>query len=342
MIKVFKHLSIWIIISLVIQFAGLYYINETYLKPENSFIINKVVAKAPKKQQISIDIPSDAININASYDGRFVSYCENGTLKTVDTSNGQLKEVLPEKGNEISFYNWVSDRHRLIIAEKPITGNGKIQLNSYDASKSIKNTINSDVTWSDSSSKVSDIQISPVTNLIYVKVSRNSYKSQIYLNNAMDDVSQVDTSSVKIGNIKILPDKAELVYEDLSSHKIISTNDKANMNFINVSSPIILGSDSENNIYVGNLVNGLITNIYYGNTEVPVTNWKTINVTKQFDPKDLFITENGNIYVNNNLKGQVSSLKSNQITSYNGSLIKMTDKGIVSENNGKLADIPYK
>ena len=341
MIKVMKHLSIWIAISLVIQIGGLYYINEHYLKTENSFIINKAVTKAPKKQEISINIPDDATNINASFDGRFVSYCENGTLKTVDTSNGQLKEVLPDSGNMISFYNWVSDRHRLIIAEKPTDGSGKIQLMSYDATKAIKNKIN-DVTWSDSSSKVQDIQISPVTNLIYVKVSRNSYKSQIYLNNAMDEVSQVDTTSSKIGNTKILPDKAELVYEDLNSHTIVSTNDKVDMNFTVTGSTIILGTDSNNNIYVGNEVNGLITNIYYGNTEVPVANWKTINVTKQFDPKDIIITENGNMYVNDNLKGSVTSLKTNQITDYRGSLIKMTDKGIVSQDNGKVAETTYK
>mgnify|MGYP001346120688 CR=1 FL=1 len=341
MIKVMKHLSIWIVISLVIQIGGLYYINEHYLKTENSFVINKVVTKAPKKQEISINIPDDATNINASFDGRFVSYCEKGTLKTVDTSNGQLKEVLPDSGNMISFYNWVSDRHRLIIAEKPTDGSGKIQLESYDASKAIKNKIK-DVTWSDSQSKVEDIQISPVTNLIYVKVSRNSYKSQIYLNNAMDEVSQVDTNSSKIGNIKILPDKAELVYEDLSSHTIVSTNDKVDMNFTGEVSPIILGTDSNNNIYVGNEVNGLIINIYYGNTEVPVANWKTINVTKQFNPKDIIVTENGNLYVNDNLKGLVTSLKTNQITDYRGSLIKMTDKGIVSQDNGKVVETTYK
>lgn len=341
MIKVMKHLSIWIVISLVLQVSGLYYINEKYLKTENSFIINKVVTKAPTKQEVSINIPDDATNINASFDGRFVSYCEKGTLKTVDTSNGQLKEVLPDSGNMISFYNWVSDRHRLIIAEKPTDGSGKIQLKSYDATKAIKNKIN-DVTWSDSSSKVEDIQISPVTNLIYVKVSRNSYKSQIYLNNAMDDVSLVATTTSKIGNTRILPDKAELVYEDLSSHKIVSTNDKVDMNFTTVTSPVILGTDANNNIYVGNEVNGLITNIYYGNTELPVSSWKTINVTNQFNPKDILVSENGNMYVNDNLKGLVTSLKTNKITDYRGSVIKMTEKGIVSQDSGKVVETTYK
>lgn len=341
MTKVMKHLGTWMIISLVLQFSVLYYIDRYYLQTETSFKINKVITKAPEKQAISINIPDDAININASYDGRFVSYCENGTLKTVDTSNGQLKEVLPAKGDTISFYNWVSDRHRLIIAEKPNDGGGEIQLKSYDAAKDIKNNIN-DVTWSNSSSKVSDIQISPVTNLIYVKVSRNSYKSEIYLNNAMDDVSSVDTTSSKIGNIKIVPNKAELVYEDLSSHRIVSTDDNVSMDFSNVASPVLLGVDDNNNVYVGNEINGLITNILYGNTAIPVAQWQTINVVNQFNPKDLFITENGNIYVNDNLKGIVTSIKTNKTTDYKGSLIKMTEKEIVSQNNGKLVNTSYK
>lgn len=342
MIKVLKHVSIWIVISLVIQFGALYYVDKYYLKPETKFKISKMVTKAPQKEAISINIPTDANKINASYDGKFISYCEGQSLKILDATSGQVKEVVPDKGNKILFYNWVSDRHRIMIAEEPEENSGKIQLKAYDAAKSIKNNINDNITWSSSSSTVDDIQISPATNLIYVKVKRNSYKSEIYENNVMNEVTKIDTTSSKIGNIRIIPNKDELIYEDLSSNRIVSTNDKVSMNFSNIQNPVILGADDDNDVFIGNQVNGLITNIYYGKTETPTSEWQSLAVPGGAEPNDLHVTEGGIIYKNDSLKGQVTALKTNQMTSYKGTLIKMTDKEILSQESGKLLTTDYK
>jgi hypothetical protein len=342
MIKIFKHLSIWIVISLVTQFGVLYYIDKYYLKTQTTFKIEKVVTQVPKQQEVSINIPQDATKINASYDGKFISYCESDGLKTLDTTNGQIRVVTPDKGNKILFYNWVSDRHRLIIAEDPAQGSGAIQLKSYDADKGIKNNVNNNITWSNNYTTVADIQISQATNLIYVKVNRNSYKSEIYENDVMNDVSKINTTSSRIGDIKIIPNADELVYEDLYSNRIVSTSDKVSMNFNNIQKPVILGADDDNNIYVGNVVNGLITNIYYGQTDAPTSQWQSVKAPNGLDPNNLLVTENGDIYVNDNLKGQVTALKTNQMTSYRGTLIKMTDSEILSQENGKLLKTTYK
>ena len=341
MIKVLKHVSIWIVISLAIQFAGLYYIDKYYLKTETNFKIAKAVTKAPKKVEISINIPQDANNINASYDGKFISYFENGILKTMDTSNGQINQVIPDNSNKMLYYSWVSDRHRLIIAEQPARGSGKIQLKSYDVDKAIKNNVEN-ITWSNAYSTVSDIEISPATNLIYVEVKRNVYKTEIYWSDVMHNVIKIPTTTSNIGNIKIIPNEDELVYEDLNANRIVSTNDKVRMNFSNIKKPVILGADEDNNVYVGNEVNGLITNIYYGDTETPTSQWQSVAVPNGVDPNNLLVTENGVIYVNDNLKGKVTALRTNQVTSYKGTLIKMTDNVILSQENGKLLKTTYK
>lgn len=339
--KTAKHLSVWIAISLVCQGSILYYIDRFYLKTETSFKIVKVETKAVKKSDVSIKIPSDAENVNSSFDGKFISYCENGVLKTVDTSSGQVKLVEPDKGNKISFYNWVSDRQRLIMAEIPTSGNGNIQLKAYDVTKGIKNNLQ-DLTWSDVSTSVSDIQISPTTNLIYVKVNRGGGITQIYEADVMQDVKKINVRSSSIGNIEIVRNLDELIYEDTASHKILSTNTDHILEFNGVSNPIILGSDADNNVYIGNCVNGLITNVYYGSPEQATSQWKTINVSSPFDPKDCYISEEGSIYVNDSLKGNVVSLKNNQSTSYKGVLIKMCDQCILSDDENKLVETTYK
>lgn len=342
MIKIVKHVCIWMAISLVVQLGGLYYIDNYYLKTDTSFKIKKMATTQVAKKAVSINIPSDATNMNASYDGRFISYCESDGLKTMDTSTGEIKQVNPDTGNKILYYNWVTDRHRLIIAEEPKSGSGNIQLKAYDADKAIKDNVNNDITWASKSAAVSDIQISPATNLIYIQVKRNSLKSEIYENNVMNVVSKIPTTSNRIGNIQIIPNEDELVYEDLSANRIVSTSDSVSMNFANIQKPIILGADNDNNIYVGNEVNGEITSIVYGDTSVPTSQWKSYTIMQGVDPEDILVTSDGNVYLNDNLKGQVTNLKTNQMTSYTGTLIKMTDKKILSDENGKLSIISYK
>lgn len=339
--RIAKHLSVWIAISLICQVGILYYIDTFYLKAQTSFKIVKVETKAVKKSGVSINIPTDAEKVNSSFDGKFISYCENGTLKTVDTTTGQVKEVEPDKGNKITFYNWVSDRQRLIMAEIPTSGSGNIELKAYDVSKGVKNNLQ-DLTWSDVSTSVDDIQISPTTNLIYVKVNRGGGNTQIYEADVMQDVKKISMKTASIGNIEIIRNLDELIYEDSASHKILSTNTNHTLEFNGVSNPVILGSDADNNIYIGNNVNGQITNIYYGSPEQSTSQWKTVNVSSPFDPKDCFISEQGNIYVNDSLKGQILSIKNNQVTSYKGVLIKMCEKCILSNQDDKLVETSYK
>lgn len=341
MSRILKHITIWICVSLAIQFGTLYYINKNYLQTETSFTIKKVDVKAPKKTEITINIPSDAEQVKASYDGNYISYYQNGVIKVVNTLNAQEKSVSAAEGNKISMYKWLPDRHRIIIAEKPASDDsGNIQLKYYDSSKDVKDDI-AKLTWSDSVSQVDDIQVSPITNLMFIKVKRDAESSNIYQVNAMNEVSKVITSS-NLGNIKILPHEDELIYENSYDHTIETTNKNHSINFKNVPNPVILGCDNNDNIYIGNVTNNKIDKVYYGSPQNSTDQWQVINVAEPFSPSDAYISESGEIYVNNNLKGQIQALKGNKVTSYTGNLLQMADKVIISNDNGKLVKTAYK
>lgn len=341
MSKVLKHITIWICISLAIQFSVLYYINKNYLKTETSFKIRKVEAKEPKKTEISINIPGDAEQVKASYDGNYISYCENGIIKVVNTINGQEKSVSAADGNKISMYKWLPDRHRIIIAEKAASNSkGNIELKYYDSSKDVKDDIEK-ITWSDDESQVQDIQVSPITNLMFIKIKRDAENSNIYEVNAMNEVSKVNTTS-NLGNIKILPHEDELIYENSYNHTIQTTNKNHSIAFKDIQSPVILGSDSNDNIYIGNFTNGKIDKIYCGSPQNSTDQWQVLNVSEPFSENDIYVSESGEIYINSNLKGQIKSLRGNKITSYAGNLLQMTDKVIISNDNGKLVKTAYK
>lgn len=341
MSKILKHITIWICISLAIQFSALYYINENYLKTETSFQTKKVEVRAAKKIEISINIPEDANEISASYDGIYISYFQGGAIKVVNTLNGQEKTVTASEGNKVSMYKWLPDRHRIIIAEKSSgDGSGSIELKYYDASKDVKDNIER-LSWSDSESQVQDIQVSPITNLMFVKVKRDSLRSDTYEVNAMNEVTKINTSS-NLGNIKILPHEDELIYENSYNHTVQTTNKNHSITFKDMPNPVILGCDSNDNIYIGNLTNGKIDKVYYGSPQNHTEQWNVLNITEPFNPKDVYISEAGEIYVNNNLKGQIQALKGNKITDYQGILLEMTEKVIISNDNGKLVKTVYK
>lgn len=341
MSKILKNITIWICISLVIQLSALYYINKNYLMTETSFKIKKVEAKEINKAEISINIPSDAEDVMASYDGNYISYCENGAIKVVNTVNGQEKVVSAAEGNKISMYKWLPDRHRIIIAEKSIASSGgSIQLKYYDSSKDVKDDIEK-ITWADSGSQVQDIQVSPITNLMFVKVKRYGNTVDIYEINAMNEVNKVISSS-NLGNIKILPHEDELIYENSYNHTIKTTNKNDSINLKDTPNPIILGCDNNDNIYIGNVTNNKVDKIYYGSPQNSTSQWQVLNVSEPFSPSDAYVSESGEIYVDNNLKGQVQALKGNKVTSYTGNLLEMSDKVIISSDNGKLVKTIYK
>ncbi|WP_010235614.1 hypothetical protein [Clostridium arbusti] len=341
MSRILKHMTVWICISLAVQFGVLYYINKNYLKTETYFQTKKIEVKALKKSEITINIPSDAEQIKASYDGNYISYYQGEVLKVVNTLNGQEKSVVPAEGNKISLYQWLPDRHRIILAEKPTSSyKGNIELKYYDSSKDVKDNIEK-LTWSDKQSEIQDIEVSPITNLMFVKVKRNSERNDTYEVNAMNEVNKITTVS-NLGNIKILPHEDELIYEDADNHTIETTNKDHSIIFKDVPNPTILGCDNNDNIYIGSVTNGKIDKIYYGSPQDHTDQWQVLNVSEPCDANDIYVSEAGEVYVNSNLKGQIQSLKGNKITSYSGNLLQMTDKVVISNENGKLQKTIYK
>lgn len=339
--KLIKHICIWIAISLVIQLSVLFYLNNYYLKPEKTFQTTKVAQQATIKKKVDISIPADAAQISVSYDGKYVSYMENGNINVVNTENGQVKTVEPESEYKISMYKWLVDRDRMFIAEKPVDNSGYLTLNYYDSSKDTKGKIEN-ITYSDSKSEVQDIEVAPKTNVVYMKVYRYGTRSDIYSSNAMNDLKKVDTLTSNIGTIKTLTLKDDMIYEDKLKNKVYSLNADKSIAISNVSKSVLLGVDNKDNVYIGNMTNDKIDKVYYGSLDQSTDQWQSVSITVPCDKSDMYVSNSGSIYINNSLKGQVQELKSNNITFYKGILSSMCDANIISVNNGKLEITAYK
>jgi len=171
--KVFKKMIICIIISLLIQISGLLYLNNSLLTSTSTVKSQEVTnsASSTKLSASKVNIPSNATTINVSYDASYVSYYLNNELYVVNTITNKSVTVNPSNGVKITFYKWLPDRNRMLICE---TNNRNLSLSYYDVTQSQQSKV-SDILMISSASIVKDIEASPLTNVIYIKV-KNGYK----------------------------------------------------------------------------------------------------------------------------------------------------------------------
>jgi hypothetical protein len=327
-------------ISLAIQFAGLFYANNYLFASDTSIQTKKIVKSDVKKEDAEIKVPESAKHISVSYDARYLAYYDGDILKVVNVKTGEEKNVEFNDGVKVSLYKWLPDRNRMLIAEKETSNlSSNLKLAYYDVDKSVKEDIKS-LDWKDEVDKkaeVEDIQASPLTNIIYVKVAKSGKRSSIYWINIMKEMKPVDTKdSMMIGKIRVVPHEDNLLYEDLTYHKIYATDKDQPITIDGIKTPSLLGVDDNDVVYIGDTEDDKVSKIYYGNVKDEGNKFQAIDLKGSVNKSDIFINEQGKIYINDNLKGNVREFGSGKEYNYQGTFIQMYSGGIISISDGKL------
>jgi hypothetical protein len=331
--KAFKRLIIWVMISLIIQMGGFFYLNNYLLASNTTVKSTKVVNSQNKKADAEVRIPDNATNINVSYNAKYVAYYANEILYVVNNQTGKMDSVSFTDGAKVSFYKWLPDRNRMLIAEKD---NGKLSLSYYDVDKSQKDSI-SEITMADSKSEVVDIEAAPLPNVIYIKVSTGGERNNIYWLNIMKDKKKIATNCYIIGDIKVVPHADKMVYEDLTYNKVYVTGMDSALTFKDSKKTCLVGIDNDDQVYIGNVnSNGKVNQIYYGTLKQSTSSWQTINLNTPLNKSDLFVAASGKIYINDNLKGTVTELQTGKVTYYKGIFLELYNNGIATTSDGIL------
>ncbi|MCH3963047.1 MAG: hypothetical protein LKE46_02130 [Clostridium sp.] len=335
--KVFRRIVIWALISLTIQFAGLFYIDRYFLSSNTGIKAKKVIRSEPKKSDIAVSIPDNAKNISPSFDGRYVAYYDGNILDIVDTETGYKKQVKFEDGVKMSFYKWLPDRNRMLIVEKQNSYDGaNFRLEYFEVDKNIKENIKT-LEGFNTNTEVDDIKESPLTNVIYMRMQSAGRRTSIYRINIMNEMQKVKTNSYMIGDIEILSLKDKLIYEDSIYNKIYITGEDRSIDIEEVENPVLLGVDNSDRVYIGSLKDDKISEIHYGNAAEDISSYQNINLGEAADKNDIHISSSGNIYVNDNLRGVVKDITSGKEYIYHGKFIQMYNRGIISVSDGKLS-----
>jgi hypothetical protein len=344
--KNFKKIAVWILISLILQSSVLFYLDKYYFVTETNFQAKKV--DTPKKHEITnvqIKVPDTATQISVSFDGKYLAYYEANTLSVVDTLTGEKKDVGFDKDIKLSYYKWQSDVDNLLIAEKKTTTKGdSIKLSRYEPQKDKKFDVNNDnkgITLPDKKSEVQDLEFSALTNMIYAKIGHSGSRNSIYAIDVMAHMNKLKINSYFTGNIVTFRTDSRMVYEDLTYHKIYVTGLAGSINIKGVTSPALLATDEDDNLYIGQRDGDKITKIFYGQVKDSTSNWKSIDIKNPEKSKDIYISASGKVYVNDNLKGVIFNVTDNKEINYKGQFLQIYNSGVYSISEGILSKTTF-
>ncbi|MBW9150670.1 hypothetical protein [Clostridium estertheticum] len=338
-----KRISIWIVVSLSLQCLGLFYIDHYFLATDSKAISKKVVEDvSTKAKDVDINIPTNAENILVSYDAKYISYYDDKKLVIVNCLTGKTKNIVSEDGCNVSFASWIPGRNRMVFVEKESDDESSdLILYSYDVVKGEK-VKTKKLEWSGTNPKVEDIQTAPLTGVTYVKVSNNANKSSIYRIDRDRTMSKVDTIPNLVSNITLIRHEDKLVYEGSVYNKIYVTGKSSAISVGDVDKLTLIGSDNDDNIYLAQLKDNLISKVYYGKTSQDTSTWKTINLQTPCVKENLFVEGSGEIYQNDPLKGIIKDINSGTQTNYKGKFVQLYNKGVVSLENNKISFVLFK
>lgn len=338
--KTIKTITILSVLALLIEsivfFAVDKYYKSSLLNTKTTEI--KVLQTKKAIKNIDVAIPSDAANLSASYDGKYISYSENNVLNVVNTNSGVKNTVSVDKDNSIAYSRWLPDIESIILCENKLSEKNNVEIYTYNADNNITQTATDDsnkplqLELNSTKDKVECIELSTAMQVFYAKISKSNNTNYILCNDVNGQTSSM-LNSQNIGNIKIFNNKSGLVYENLDDNVINFTQLK---NVLYSGSACLLNIDNNDNVYIGIVNNNKVTKILYGQVEQKTSAWNSINLDNAVDKDYINITAEGKIYIINSLEHYVLDKTNNKKINYTGSLLKITSKDIMYIDNGLL------
>lgn len=197
------------------------------------------------KNGTKIELPEDISDIQYSFDNKYYTYLKDGKVMINSLKDGEQVDII-EEDLPICYYNLLYDKNLIIyFTEDKSNTSSKLVLNTYEIANKKKNEFNTINV--NNFSKIKDMNMSPVINILYINVET---KSGSYTNNILyridlfNSMSQVK-SGVIINKLIMLQRKDRIYYEDSKSNIYSSSG------YLNISKKDVdmIGLDEDDNLY---------------------------------------------------------------------------------------------
>lgn len=347
--KSFGKIIIFFVVGLFLECSILYYINDFVLAKRD--VVSSVNFKQEvyednknKKNQY-IEFNCTGKNIKCSYNGDYISYIENRSLKIVDVNSRETKKIYTPDIGKISYYRWVPNTSRVYIClKKTFRNSSEFNFFFYDINrqklnkvkhqeKEVKIVANKDV-------EIKDIKLSNLTGMFLIKSIDSKGKNSLYKLDRMNNISKLINYN-DIGSIALVLNRDSAIYETLPSNKIymIEQGRKNKLNIGIYRKLTLLGTDKQDNLYLGEVVDKKIAKVYYkplDDLDKSYADWNEIGCPLPVDKKDIYLIDKQKIYINDSSNNTLINIINNNKIEYKGDLVGVYEPTIISKVNEKI------
>ncbi len=338
--KIIKRLYKWILISVILQVLLLSYVNFIYLPNRGNVKATMYEAEAVSIKSRSMKIPQDAENITVSYNGLYAAYETGGDIIIANLDKRKEVKTLSKSAGDFSFFRWLPDRDMLIYAiNEPDGKSGQVRISTYDIDQELERSY-PNITELAKGSTVVDIELSPLTNVVYTMIKTGESKTKVYKFNIMDNLSYIMGAATDT-ILKETLYSDNLVYQKADGKITFRKGKSGKSSALSLKgSYVLMETDGEDRIYAGRLNdNKLVESIVFGKMDVKAASWETKKLDTPAAPSNVLITPAGGIFVNNPEEKNVTSVTDGEITTYEGELLDILDNYLIALDGKKLGVI---
>jgi len=337
-VKLIKRVYKWMILSIILQILVLAYFNYDFLLKDHDIKATsyEIDDETINKKKKSIEIKQGATQLNVSHDGYHAAWLLQGKVHVYDLTNKKLIDTIEDELGDINYYRWLPDRN-IIIYSISIHQAGKVNVMTKDIDTGNIHSYPA-ISGLAKNSEVKHIELSPLTNVVYVKIQTSSTKARIYKYDIMDNLSYImlfeSSSKIREAN---LSDK--LFYEDENGRIMQWDGRRKSKSRIDISGKTsLIGVDAEDNLYIGKRdaegkINKLLNKKQDGESN---SKWNEIDLKTPCDENDIIVRMNGEVYLVNRSGKVVVNLKDNTEIKYYGEFVEILDNYIVYSKDEEL------
>lgn len=327
----------WILISVLLQTLLLAYLNFIYLPGSGSIKATAYELTEEEVKDRSVRIPGEASDLSVSHDGAYVAYRLKDHAEIIEVKNGKRLKTIEPKGGEIAYFRWLPDRDMLIYSiTQPEGEKGSVEISTYDLGASVDRSYPRMKELREGS-RVVDIELSPLTNVVYAAVNTGKSQLKIYRYNIMDNLRYVMT--VHTGTvIKQAGYSDHLAYQEDNGKVYVRSGKSGSKESISFKGEIrLLGLDADDRIFVGEVNDqGKVTGIRFGKRDQKESSWKQVKADAPIEPAHLYVTPDGKIYRAAAEEGRIYSVGGSSSIAYEGELLDILKDYAVSRDGNRL------
>ena len=260
--KLFINLAIYWAIGTIVTVVALYLV-ERYVISLSGVDVNENKKENKEKGVKTINISKNAKDIQYSYDNKYYTYLFDSKVYIGSLESGEIIDTI-EESNPICYFDLLYDKNLILYFTKTNNGtSATLKLTTYDIGT--KRKIEYNTFTVKNFSRIKNMDMSPVINMIYINVEQktgNSTNNIIYKINLFNTMSQIKSGLI-VDRMIMLQQTDRVYYEDSNSNIYYSNSKlgifKEKVNMIGIDTEDILYFISQDNSKVYKVKNNKIT-----------------------------------------------------------------------------------